>query len=400
MISKKQIDELLSRPRPHHPLLSVYLNTDRADGNNLNRKFEAALKSILNSLERGLSSDEMKIFAANANQISDFVNNYTSNARTLVFFSNASEGFFRSYELQVALKNKASWSFTPYVKPLIEALDQNERYAVALVDKSKARLFQVFLGELEEEQDLVAPAEVRHIKLTGTDHPESQNTIQRKSDRHALWHLKHVSEVLDDLYRKRNFRRLILAGTEEVTREFEGLLPKALQSLIVARLSLSIHAATKDILDIALKVEKEIERKDEAREVEDLITMALKRGQAVLGVESVLDALSKRQIEKLVYVNSKSKQGAECAECKTLFTEIPNACPYCQGKIEKVDDLLEIIVEQVLMSGGKIEEIIPGTLQEQDGKHEVYESFSKWQNIGAFLRFPSTEGRVYQQKAM
>jgi len=39
------------------------------------------------------------------------------------------------------------------VEPLLELLDEYEPYAVALVDKEKARFFSIFLGEIEETDD-------------------------------------------------------------------------------------------------------------------------------------------------------------------------------------------------------------------------------------------------------
>jgi hypothetical protein len=49
----------------------------------------------------------------------------------------------------------------PDLAPLLRLLDEHERYAVALVDKEKARLFSVFLGEIEVERQVEREAEER-----------------------------------------------------------------------------------------------------------------------------------------------------------------------------------------------------------------------------------------------
>ncbi len=64
---------------------------------------------------------------------------------------------------------RARWEDTPYIAPLLEILDEYERYGVVLADKEQARLFTVFIGEIAEHYDAFAPAPVKHFKTTGTD---------------------------------------------------------------------------------------------------------------------------------------------------------------------------------------------------------------------------------------
>src|SRR5712672_3434848 len=92
--------------------------------------------------------------------------------------------FFRVCELAVNVHNILSWRDKPYVRPLLELIDEHERYGVVLTDREHARLFSIFLGELEEHQEVFARADVTHVKTSGTDHMRSQMNIQRKADLH------------------------------------------------------------------------------------------------------------------------------------------------------------------------------------------------------------------------
>src|SRR4029078_12158582 len=96
------------------------------------------------------------------------------------------------------------------VAPLLEVLDEYERYAVAVVDKRHARLFTVFAGQIEESlkfQDFV----LSHHDQGGW----SQANYQRHHEAHVFRHLKRVAEYLTDLYRRRELHRLIVAEPEE-----------------------------------------------------------------------------------------------------------------------------------------------------------------------------------------
>ncbi len=158
-----------------------------------------------------------------------------------------------------------------YIRPLLEATDKYERFGVVLTDKTQARFFVVFLGEIEEEFEAFAPAEVKHVKTTGTDHIWSQKRIQRKAEVHARWHLKQVAEELDRLVDYHALDRLILAGPMEATTELSRLLPKRVRSRLAGTISLPIEASAHEVLQEALKIEQTIERSREIELIEDLL---------------------------------------------------------------------------------------------------------------------------------
>ena len=81
---------------------------------------------------------------------------------------------------------------TPHLAPLLDVVDDYERYAVALVDKERARLFTVFMAQIEEGR---GPSRTR---FPGKHHQggPSQMKYQRDHEKHVLWHLKRVVEEL------------------------------------------------------------------------------------------------------------------------------------------------------------------------------------------------------------
>ena len=70
-------------------------------------------------------------------------------------------------------------------------LDEYERYAVALVDKEKARFFSVFLGEIDETDDFKDFVPAKHDQ-GGV----SQANFQRHHEAHVFRHLKRVERAV------------------------------------------------------------------------------------------------------------------------------------------------------------------------------------------------------------
>src|ERR671918_23291 len=179
MISKNDIDELLERkPVPDSPVLSVYLDIDQSKAVNLNRRFQLSLNDMLRSIEGRLDEGALKSFSADADRARQYVSDLEPRAKGLILFCDDSENFLWAREIQALVRNRARWSDRAYILPLLEILDEYERYGVVLVDKAHARLFTIFIGEIEEHYDALAPASVKHVKTTGTDHLLSERRFQ------------------------------------------------------------------------------------------------------------------------------------------------------------------------------------------------------------------------------
>src|SRR5689334_7082932 len=213
-LALSDVEALMVRDaRPETHVLSVYLDTDQSDAVNLQHAFETVFKNMLRSVEVGEDKNKQQELKEDAEAVLRFLADYRDTRRALVVFSDASENFFWVRELAIKVRDLLRWQERPFVRPLLELIDQHERYGVVLTDRSKSRLFTVFLGEIEEHWQAFAEADVKHIKSSGTDHIRSQMNIQRKADMHARWQHKDVAKTLVGLAERYHFDRLILGGT-------------------------------------------------------------------------------------------------------------------------------------------------------------------------------------------
>jgi peptide chain release factor subunit 1 len=358
LLSRADVEALLKREaRPESAVLSLYLDTDQSDAVNLERGFGIVFKNMLRDIELQTDKNKRQELKDDAEVVLRFLDDYRDIKRALVVFCDASEGFLWIRELAAKVPNILRWLDRPYVRPLLELIDEQERYGVILADRSKARLFTIFLGEIEEHKEAFAQADVKHIKTSGTDHLRSQMNIQRKADLHARWHLKEVSKTMARLALQHSFDRLILGGPVEATSELMGLLPKTLRARVVTKVALPVAANTGRVLAETLKIEAEVERKREVDLVESLITAARKKEKAVLGLEETLLALQEVRVWQLVYADGFHTSGGQCTSCEALSSSDRGPCGYCGKPVRAINDFIQIAVERVMDLDGKIEQV-------------------------------------------
>ena len=197
---------LLARStRPNRSVLSVYLNVNQAVQNNLNRGFEKQYKDMMVSLRNTIQDPlELHRFRIAEHHLADFVAAYEVAARTLVMFFDESDGFFWHRNLEIPMQDLARWDRNLFLKPMAAASEDFERYTVVLVDRAAARLFNVFLGEINEVGgDRFDPMKVRHIRSIGIGHGGTASQVQKKADEQVRRSLRHTVQELDSYWETR-----------------------------------------------------------------------------------------------------------------------------------------------------------------------------------------------------
>lgn len=380
MISLSQVHDLIERAGDaQSPVLSLYLSADPSLTANLGRGYEKQAKALLTKLKEHVDgSSERSEFEADAAKVMDFLAGHSLSSRGVVLFCDASRDFFWSVELQTPVASQIVWEPEPYVRPLLEQLDEFERYGVILTDRNHGRLFSIFMGEITEHEVTLAPGDVRRVKSSGSDHWRSQMQFQRRGDQNAQWHLKSVVEETVRLTHELRLDRLVLAGPTKTTSHLKRLLPKRLQNMVVASIQLPVDAAPKEVLVKTLEIEMDAEREWESELVDSLITSAAKGEGAVIGLEPTLDALRDGRLSELVYAEGYREPGYECPQCRALaVNDGTSACGLCGGPLTEVSDLVSLAATRAVELGGKIELV----------RGRAADELNKAGRIGALLRF-------------
>lgn len=355
-MNREDLSLLFARvPNAEPCVLSVYLNVDQSQQENLNRGFEAHLKQMASTV-RKLSPPERERFTIAMHRVRDFASAYSPGAKGLVLFVDASDGFFWQQELEYPITNHLRWDRELLLQPLINALDDLEGYGVVLVDRTKSRLFVSAFGRIEEVAGTATnDKRVRHVKATGSDRAESSSRMQRKADNQIRTNLRGVTKEIEKVVKAERLRRLVLAGTPEITAELRGLLPARLALTVIGDVDLPITAQAAKVLRVTAPIAEKFERQTEVEKVNSVVTSAAKKGNAVVGLGSTLKAVNTDRVWELIYAGGFLAPGYECPKCSALFSTRANKCTYCNSRVQPVGNVVERAVEQAIRKSAKVE---------------------------------------------
>lgn len=366
MLTDSDLRELLSY-EAKAPVLSVYLSTDPAEGNADAHKLR--LRSMLKEVD--LSDD---VFAV----IRYFDHEHDWSGRSVAIFSCVPEGFLRAFSLAVPVRSRVRVSDQPYVKPLADLLDSFGGYGVVLVDKQGARLFYFHLGELREQEGVVGET-VRHTKRGGgSQTPGRRGGVAGQTDyvdEVADRNIKEVVEFSTRFFSEKNVRRVLIGGTEDNIALFRSQLPKSWQSLVVGTFAMSMIASHNDVLERAMELGKEAERRRATQMINAVVTNAAKGKGGVTRLEDTLNAVREGRVQTLLIRDGFRAPGCRCKSCGHLSAEPMEACQFCGGECENIPDAVELAVRQVMQAGGDVE-FLHGD-----------ENLAEFEQIGALLRY-------------
>lgn len=366
MLTDRDIHDLLDY-QAHSPVLSVYLNTDPAEGNA--DTYKLRLRSLLKDIH--LPED---VFAVTRY----LEHEHTWSGRSLAIFSCAAESYLKAFPLAVPIRSRALVFDRPYVKPLAHLLDAYGGYGVVVVDKQGARLFSFHLGELTEQEGVLGET-VRHTKRGGgSQAPGRRGGSAGQTDYEeevAERNIKEAVEFAVHFFTENNVRRVLIGGTDENVAMFRNQLPKAWQSLVVGSFAMSMTASHTEVLQRAMEIGEQAARQREAHLAETVITNAAKGRGGVANLEDTLGAIREGRVQILLIRDGYRAPGYHCQSCGHLSSIAMQTCPYCSGECKKIADTVELAVRQVMQAGGEVE-VLPAD-----------QSFGQFAYIGAILRY-------------
>lgn len=360
MFSQKDLTELLEY-HPGQPVLSVYLNTDPTAG--AADAYKLRLRQMLKEFEDDLPDDTSAVHRYIEHE-------FDWSGRGLAIFSHAEDGFLRTFTLQVPVRDRARALDRPYVKPLVDVIENFGHYGVALVDQRSARFFHFHMGTLEEGQGFEGE-EIRRTKVGGSQIPGGRGSaspaayyVSEVADRN----LKEAARTAARFFKEKNVRRVLVGGTDETVPQFIDELPKQWRSLIVGTFSIEMNTGATQVQEQAMAVARQAERKKEARLVQQIVTAAAKGGEGVVGLDETLGAVHDGRVQTLAISEGFRAPGYRCRGCLYISGFELEACPFCGGEFETIEDAVELAVYKVIKSGGEVEVMRDNPTLEKAGR--------------------------------
>jgi len=354
--------------------LTLYLDIDQNKQSNRRRGYvvqgEALIKGLKAQQKR---SDRLD---AACKQALSLVRNLKPKGKTALIVVHPESKLRELVQIELSFPVTIHWRRGAFLRPIVEAMDEHERYGVVLTDNQRARLFTVVMGELTEHEDLFSETGQRTRSL-GADQMRSQKRHDQRHQEEIASHAKRVIDALHDLSLRQPYDRLIVGGTPKASGQLVRLLPTRLRGKLVDTVSMRVGGSQKEILNKILAVQQRMERDRETEIVQGVLAELHDRGKAVGGFAAVLDAVNQSRVWTLVYGKGYTKKAGECGECSAYSPHAKGPCVYCGEDVHPLPQCVDRLSQSVLEMGGRVE-VVDG-----DAKKKL----EKPGGIAAMLRY-------------
>jgi peptide subunit release factor 1 (eRF1) len=328
--------------------------------------------------ERGVEKEKKESARADLDRILRLSAELRSNGtHGKAVFACAAQDFWREYELQANLPGTQLFVDRHFhLKPMAHLLGASPLVGVVLIDRHRARIFDLRLGELTEREDLFhpLPRRGRGDGFAGYDGGHAQRRVEDETRQH----FKNVAEALKDFLERGVFEKWILACQDAQFSLLEPQLHSYVSQALIGRFHADLAHVT--LNEIRAHAEPIVERWQNDRR-RDLVSQALSQarsnGRGVSGLRRVLRSLEQGEVQTLLLGENLQSHAVECSGCGHIDAHLVSFCPVCGRATQEIVDVGEAILPWVIRRD--IE-----TFYVKDDPE-----FDKVGNIAALLRYRS-----------
>jgi hypothetical protein len=309
----------------------------------------------------------------------DLVGSRGNGTHTKAVFACSSQNFWREYDLPAQLGgSELTVSRHFRLKPLALLLGAFPSLGVMLIDRHRARLFDLRLGVLTERQDFFHPLPHRG-RGDGFSGYEAGHAERRVADE-VRQHFKNVAGVLKNAIGNGLFEKCIIGCQETLWPPIEAQLHPHVLKRLIGRFAVELaHERPEHIRSQAERLFSEWKERRCNELIAETISQARANGRGVTGLRRVLQSLEAGEVQTLLLGENYHAQAVECAACGHLDAHLVSYCPACGRVTRTVVDVAEAILPLII--GRNIELLYVKQDSELD----------QVGNIAALLRFRSEQ---------
>jgi peptide subunit release factor 1 (eRF1) len=375
-LTREQVRELAEFDDNQSCALTFYFQPESP--RNKAHKDEAILiKDLVREAQRKFEGEHKKeCAAADLDRIGQISSEFRSNGtHGKAIFACAARDFWREYDVPPQLSGtRLIVDRHFHLKPLARLLGANPRLGIAIVDRHRARLFELNMGELTEWEGLFQPMERRGRSdgFAGVDGGHAQRRVEDD----ALHHFKNVASTLKRALEKGRFTKWVLGCQEGCRSQMLSQLHPNLNAALLGHFQADVSRVRSDELRAA--AERVVQEWQSARcheVVEQTLNEAKSHRRGVTGLRRVLRSLELGEVQSLMIGENFLSHAVECSACGHLDAHLVSYCPVCGKATQEVVDVVEAI--------------LPGVLRRDIEMFYVKDdaAFDQVGNIAALLRF-------------
>lgn len=378
-------------------ITSLYIKLGPEERENF--KYKIILKNLLkrikqNLLERSFSKESLEYVDLDLKKIENFFED-TNNLRScngIAVFASNQNNFWEVFKLPFVFRNRLIVDKLPLFGELVKINEDTENVPFILVDKKKARFFNVGFDKVKELQGYIYPAASRTTRFQSPEGKFKQTVSATsgggqvsqgygeygfnraiKNDYHQ--HLKYVSDRIFDYYKENKFNSIIIGGNEQTLSDFKQHLHSYLNERLLGEVILDIENIKSDQLIDETLMLKEKRKYYEHQSILDEFEEKISQRLSISGLKPTLEALMRGQVKTLLIIEGYSHEGFICPETGLLtLSSDEHICSENEVPVPVID-VVDHAMEEAFKQGAYIQVL------RSDSTNKIING------IGAILRF-------------
>jgi peptide chain release factor subunit 1 len=324
--------------------LSFYFQPDTPQDRSHRREAIVAKDVVKQALKNAAASGKNGSLHADLDRVLDLATNLRGNARGKAVFACSSQNFWKEYELPPRLGATRIFLQPRFqLKPLAALLGAQPELCVAMVDRQRARVFDLRLDDLRERGAIVHMLS-RNAASYGYNGYEGGHAERRVSEE-ALQHFKAVAERLRTDFEKGVWERLIVGCQDATWPEFEAHLHPYVKQRLIGRFSADVASvANEEIRDHAGAVLNRWITERASTKANEAVDFAKSNGRGVTGLRRVLRALESGEVQTIFLADNYSARAVECPNCGHLDAHLVTSCVACGSLTRELNDVSDAII--------------------------------------------------------
>ncbi len=334
-------------------------------------------------VKQALKSEEAKnkngFVHADLERVLELASSLRSGAQGKAVFACAARQFWKEYDLPPHLASTQIHLQSRFqLKPLATVLGAQSALCVAVVDRQRARFFDLRHDHLRERQAIVHMLS-RNASSYGYNGYEGGHAERRVAEE-ALQHFKAISERLLVEVDKGLWERLVIGCQDANWPEFESQLHPYVKERVIGRFSHDVASVSNDeIRARAAGVLSQWIDQQGSSKVAHALELAKAKGRGVAGLKKVLQALEAGEVQTLFLGENYSSTAVECPHCGHLDAHLVATCAACGHGTRELADVCDAIIPIAIRRDIELFAL------------KDHEALDRAGNIAALLRFRSDQ---------
>ena len=359
--------------------LSCYFQPDPPQDRSHRREAIVAKDVVKQALKGAAAQGKNGSLHADVDRVLELAANLRGNSRGKAVFACSAKNFWREYELPPRLGGTHIYLEPRFhLKPLAALLGAQPALCVAMVDRQRARVFDLRLDDLRERGAIV-----HMLSRSGSNYGYNgyeAGHAERRVAEEALQHFKAVAERLRVNFEKGIFERLIVGCQDANWSEFEPHLHPYVRQRLIGRFSADVASVSnEEIREHAGAILKQWIAERATTKVSEALYLAKSNSRGVTGLRRVLQSLETGGVQTIFLSEGYSARASECSHCGHLDAHLVSVCAACGNPTRELADVCDAIIPFAIRR-----DIELFYLKENDG-------LDRAGNIAALLRFRSDQ---------